>query len=126
MNGNRILLDTNPVIYLLDGNEEVALHLQGKECWISVITELELFGKKGLTNIEIEIIESFIDDCLVADLMVGIKKTTKQLIQKYRLRLPDAIVAATALYLDLPLLTADTGFVQITELELILFKPSNL
>jgi hypothetical protein len=47
MSGISILSDTNPLIYLLDGNTEVADFLDGKQVWISVITELELFGKKG-------------------------------------------------------------------------------
>jgi len=34
----------------------------------------------------------------------------------------DAIIAATAIYLDLPLLTADTGFEKIPQLKLILLE----
>jgi predicted nucleic acid-binding protein len=35
---------------------------------------------------------------------------------------PDAIVAATAIYLNLPLITADIGFNKIIDLNLILFQ----
>jgi len=49
MSGIRIVSDTNPLIYLLNGHTRIASHLDGKECWISVITELELFGKKPLS-----------------------------------------------------------------------------
>ncbi|MEX0780292.1 MAG: hypothetical protein WD491_04185 [Balneolales bacterium] len=48
MNGISLLSDTNPLIYLLDGNESAAEYLDGKQVWLSVISELELFGKKGL------------------------------------------------------------------------------
>ena len=43
-------------------------------------------------------------------------------MQKFVVKLPDAIIAATALYLDLPLLTADTGFQKIQDLKLILLE----
>ncbi len=48
MNGISILSDINPLTYLLDGNEAAFEYLDGKQIWISVISELELFGKKGL------------------------------------------------------------------------------
>ena len=37
-------------------------------------------------------------------------------------KLPDAIVAATAIYLDIPLVTFDTDFKKIDNLKLILFN----
>jgi predicted nucleic acid-binding protein len=46
MTGISIFTDTNPLIYLLDGNSEIARILDGKIVWVSVISELELFGKK--------------------------------------------------------------------------------
>jgi predicted nucleic acid-binding protein len=36
--------------------------------------------------------------------------------------LPDAIVAATAIYLDIPVITFDTDFEKIEELKLVLLK----
>ena len=52
MNGISIVSDTNPLIYLLNGSQKAASYLYGKQVWISVISELELFGKKGLTETE--------------------------------------------------------------------------
>jgi len=43
-------------------------------------------------------------------------------MQQVSVKLPDAIVAATAIYLDLPLLTADMGFNKIPHLKLILLE----
>jgi predicted nucleic acid-binding protein len=40
-----------------------------------------------------------------------------------RIKLPDAIIAATAIYLDLPLLTFDSDFHNIPELKLMILKP---
>ena len=68
MSGISILSDTNPIIYLLDGNTEVAAFLDGKQVWISVISELELFGKKGLSKAEIREIDSLLSSCFIAEL----------------------------------------------------------
>lgn len=122
MSGTRLVADTNPLVYLLGGNEHVGKHLDGKECWISVITELELFGKKNLSAADKREIQILIDSCFVTDLLPSIKSITKNLQQSTYLKLPDAIIAATALYLDLPLLTADSGFKKVKDLELILIN----
>ena len=54
MSGISIIVDTNIVVYLLNGNERVAELLNGNEIYLSFITELELFGKKDLTPSEKE------------------------------------------------------------------------
>jgi len=122
MSGKSIVSDTNPLIYLLQGNSLAEEYLDGRQVWISVISELELFGKKGLKPTEILVIQDLVDHCFITDLNPGIKKYTKELLQNTNLKLPDAIVAATALYLDLPLLIADIQFRQIDGLKLILLE----
>ena len=122
MNGISIVTDTNPLIYLLNGSEKAAEYLNGKQIWISVISELELFGKKGLTKSEKQEIELLIESCFVAELSSGIKNITKELLQNVNIKLPDAIVAATALYLDMPLLTFDTDFIRVHDLKLFILE----
>jgi predicted nucleic acid-binding protein len=122
MNGISIVSDTNPLIYLLDGNQAVAEHLDGKQVWISVITELELFGKKRLTDREKDGIDLLVYSCFTVDINPQIKQITKKLMQSVSVKLPDAIIAATAIYLDLPLLSADAGFKKIAGLNLILLE----
>jgi len=122
MNGISLLSDTNPLIYLLDGNRAVAEILDEKQVWISVITELELFGKKELNSKDLAEINALLDSCFIAEISSDIKMLTKQLLQDYQIRLPDAIIAATSIYLDLPLLTADTTFKKVRDLKLILFE----
>jgi len=80
MNGISILSDTNPLIYLLDGNKEVAEFLDEKQVWLSVISELELFGKPGLSKAEIKEINLQLDSCLIAELSPQIKRITKDLM----------------------------------------------
>ena len=122
MNGISIVSDTNPLIYLLSGNTFAADYLDGKQVWISVISELELYGKPGLTAGERNEIELLLDSCFISDINPSIKQITKDLLQKQRIKLPDAIIASTAIYLDLPLLTADIGFKKVPGLNLVLLE----
>jgi predicted nucleic acid-binding protein len=98
--------------------------LDGKECSISVITELELFGKKNRTSKDTREIQALLDSCFIIDILPGVKGIAKELQQTTTLKLPDCVIAATALYLGLPLLTADNGFKKVNGLELILFSIS--
>ncbi len=122
MNGISIVSDTNPLIYLLNGSEKAAEFLNNKQVWISAISELELFGKKGLTETEKSEINFLIDNCFIADLNSGIKIIAKELLQTVAIKLPDAIIAATALYLDFPLLTFDSDFSKVPNLKLFVLE----
>jgi hypothetical protein len=39
-----------------------------------------------------------------------------------KIKLPDAIIAATAMYLDLPLLTFDSDFARVPQLKLFILE----
>jgi len=122
MNGNSLFLDTNIVLYLLDGDETVADILFEKTVFISFISELELLGFKGLTQIDHERIVRFLMDATIVDINSEIKKITIELRKTYKIKLPDAIVAATSFYLNLPFLTSDKELSTITELNVLLYN----
>lgn len=98
MSGNKVLLDTNIALYLFKGDQELANALQDAEAYVSFINELELFGHKDITAEEIIWIELFLEECSIMEINQGIKDITINLRQKYSLKLPDAIVAATAIF----------------------------
>jgi len=52
-----------------------------------------------------------------------IKNMTIQLRRKYNIKLPDAIIAASAIESDLVLMTADSGFKKIDKLQLEILNP---
>ena len=52
MIGNKIFVDTNIILYLLNGDETIADLLDGKQIYISFITELELLSFKNLNDTE--------------------------------------------------------------------------
>jgi hypothetical protein len=53
----------------------------------------------------------------------AINQLTISLKQKFKIKLPDALIAATAIHADLPLLTYDKGFAQINTLDIVLLEP---
>lgn len=112
MNGIKYLADTNCFIYLLDAHPLFSSFLQ--DTWaFSYITEIELLSKSSLSTDQENIIKSVLSTCvkinhaqLISDLAIDIRK-------KYKVKLPDAIIAATAQSLNIPLLTTDKGFAKI-------------
>jgi predicted nucleic acid-binding protein len=122
MSGNRLFLDTNIILYLLQGDETVSELLNNKQFYLSFITQLELLSFPGLTKKDINIIERLLSECVIIDINSEIKATTINLRQKFKLKLPDCIIAATSLYLDLPLITADDDFKKIDHLNLLFYK----
>ena len=122
MSGNKLFLDTNIILYLLNGDETLAVLLNEKQLYVSVITELELLAFKGITAKEEEIIVDFIKQCKVIALNGNIKQETIRIRKTYNTKLPDSIIIATAIYLDLPLITSDTEFSKVDELSLICYE----
>ena len=122
MNGSKFLADTNVLLYVITGNAAVLEYIN-EEFYISEITEIELLGNKGITDIQFKYRSKIIDNCTIVSLSEYIKRITIQLKQNYTLKISDAIIAATAIYLNIPLLTADKDFKKIKELDLILIQP---
>lgn len=122
MSGNRLFVDTNILLYLISGDETVAELLDRKHITISFVTELELLGYKDLPESDLKIIQELINEATVIDINAEIKRLVVLLRKNHKIKLPDAIVVASALYLDLPLVTADKQLSQISELTLLLYK----
>jgi predicted nucleic acid-binding protein len=112
-------IDTNILIHLINGDDAISDFLQGKEIFVSFISEMELLSKPGLSNENIKLLQSLIDNCVLVDFNHEIKSEAIRLRRDFKLKLPDAIIAATARYLHLPLLTADKHFKKIDDIELL-------
>lgn len=123
MSGNNLLLDTNAALYLLKGDEVLKQYLQDKIFYVSCINEMELLGFRGIEKSEEMAIKFFLAECSVIDINQGIKNITISLRRQYKLKLPDAIVAATAIFLGIPLISADKHFGTITELTFVQYQP---
>jgi len=122
MNGSSVLLDTNIVLYFLNGEETLIPLLEEKNIFLSFISQLELLGSKNIKPADVQKIKSFIEECTVIDITPGIKETTIRIRRNYSLKLPDSIIMATSLWLNMPLITADKDFKKIDIADLIFFK----
>ncbi|TNE31993.1 PIN domain-containing protein [bacterium] len=96
--------------------------LNNKQLYISIITELELLAYKGITNEEELIINDFVTQCKTININNHIKNSTIKIRKSYNMKRPDSIIIATALYLNLPLITSDNDFKRVKELTLLLYE----
>ena len=122
MNGTRYLIDTNIAIYLLAGDQKIAELLDENQIFISFITELELLSFKELTSSEKTIIKEFLNDVVIIDINKKIKDLTIKFRENNSIKLPDAIIASTAQFLDIPLMTADQQFKNIEDPQILLYN----
>ena len=124
--GIKYLWDTNTAIYYLQklfppaAEAFIDAILQQFQPAISVITEMELLCWKTAAENDIVVLHGFTSDALVFELEQIIKLKTIELRRAHTIKLPDAIIAATALVYDLTLLTRnEKDFRHIPNLQLL-------
>ena len=124
--GKRYLIDTNVVRKYLDedlseaGLELLDSILDTVESRISVITRIELLGFSPKREELVNFIIQFIEVSDEYDLSEPIIQKTIELRKSFKIKLPDAIIAATALCHDLILLSDnDSDFGKIPHLRYI-------
>ena len=123
MSGNRYLLDTNAIIALLKGDSNLIEMLRDAE-WIgiSVISHIEFLAFSGLTEADKQLFQQFLQRVEQIDLSSQNKLLIEQIIsirQQYRLKLPDAIIAAMARTKSAKLVTRDVQLNKITDLTIV-------
>ena len=122
MNGNKLVADTSLIINLFNGNTLARDVIHQRQPWLSCITEIELLSFPKLSTPEKQLLNKFLDECVILDLTKTIRDATIKIRSSYQLKIPDAIIAATAHYLDLPLVTFDHDFKKIENLDLVLLE----
>lgn len=121
MNGIDFVADTNVLIYFLEGNKNLK-SFQDNNFALSVISEIELLGWYKIAEEEKNLIKLFLESCFIIELLPAIKEIAIGIRQTHKMKLPDAVVAATAIYLDIPLITADKQFAKIPNLKLLIIN----
>lgn len=121
---NFYLLDTNCVLYLLKGEQELAKLTDGNKLASNFIIEVELLGWPSITVNDKRLIDEFLEATYYFDYSTNIKTLAITLRQKYNLKLADAFIAATAMEYDLILVSADKVFAKLKELQFFHFTPS--
>lgn len=114
------LIDTNIVLYHLGGR--LAEPIPAGEHAVSVITELELLSWDQLDAAGEATIRAFLDAVERIELTEAVRVAAIQLRRESGLKLPDAIVAATAMTSNATLLTADERLLRTPGLTSMVLK----
>lgn len=117
-----MLLDTNILIALLNDNQKTidlitSLSYRTANFYISAISITEILALPSLSNQEIKEIKLFLKDFISVPFDDSLAELAAALMRKYQLKLPDAFITASALILDIPLITHDKQFQKIKELK---------
>jgi predicted nucleic acid-binding protein len=124
--GIKYLWDTNTVIYYLQqqfpptAEKYMDKIVADSRPAISAITEIELLCWKSAKEKDLAVIQSFIDDAFVIELEQPIKIKTANIRKLHHIKLPDAIIAATAIVYDLTLISRNkSDFVNISRIKVL-------
>lgn len=99
------LLDTNVALYLLGGRMRSPLPVGSYG--VSVITEMELLAWPSLSGEEEMKVREFLKAVTLCELTASIRSRAVELRKLHHLKLPDAVVCATAMEVDVELWTND-------------------
>jgi predicted nucleic acid-binding protein len=108
------LLDTNVALYLLGGR--MAAPLPFGSYGVSVITEMELLAWPSLTTKEEQKVRDFLGQLSICELSPAIRARAVRLRREEHLKLPDAVICATAMELGVELWTNDTSLAKVAGL----------
>jgi len=116
-----MLLDTNILIAYLNGEEKAIKILSewkisGKVLFISTISKAEVLALPQLSSKDIDKIRDFLNNFFSISFDDLIAEKAAFIRRSYKLKLPDAGIAATALVHKLPLVTRDRQFRKIKEI----------
>jgi hypothetical protein len=118
------LLDTNAITYHLRGAAQLdpffAEFARGTaEPAISIITQIELLGFAKLTPREESRIRALLANFSIREVDAEVAEKAVAFRRRYRLGVPDCIIAATACVLDACLVSRDAGLGRISGIRLV-------
>ena len=123
--GKRYLLDSNTVIDYIAGlysdkATQWLNQLVDKEINVSVITKIEVLSFDPDRDDNYPVLVAFFEASDIFELTDDVVNKTIQLRQKQKIKLPDAVIASTALVKGMILVSRNTkDFKNIADLELI-------
>jgi predicted nucleic acid-binding protein len=106
----KLVSDSSVIINHLNGKldlEAFFSDIPDAERYISIITAIEVLSKQGMTAGEEKTITSFLDQFAVVDITQRVKNEAIVIRRATKMKLPDAVIAATAIALDATLLSND-------------------
>ena len=124
MSGASIVIDTNIVVHVFEGNADVLSILAGRSLVVSVLTRMELYAWPKITVERRPRVDSFLDHCRMIGLPRSVQEEAVRLRRLYSIEMVDAIIVATSVVHGMPFVTADKKLFKLKEdVELHAFKP---
>ena len=119
-----MVLDTNILIAYLKGEPEVVAALgqwrrEGRGLVVSSISFAEVLALPALSGSEVQVVTRFLRTFLCIAFDERLAEKAARLARLYRLKIPDAAVAATAVDCAMPLVSRDQGFRKVREVSLV-------
>lgn len=110
MNGNKSILDSNLIIFFSKGKIDLTkLRSEYDKFYVSIITYIEVYAYEFTVQTEKDLIDEFFDSVEIveinreiADQAIAYRKNKTK-----KIKLPDAIILASAKYANADLLTDD-------------------
>ncbi len=122
MRNERVAIDTNILLYILSGDKPAHELVKGHEVVASTMVRMEALVYHGGEEGHLQQVHRFLERCQMEEIHRSIQDRAVELRLRYRLKLPDAVIAATAVHLGIPLITADKIFSKLKpECEIVLY-----
>jgi len=122
MRSERVAIDTNILLYILGGDKAAHELVKGREVVASTMVRMEALVYHGNDAGHLEQVHRFLQRCQLEEIHRSIQDQAVDLRLRYRIKLPDAVIAATAVHLGIPLITADKIFSKLKpECEVVLY-----
>ena len=123
MRNDRVAIDSNILVQILGGNKTFSAYLKGKDVVASAMVRMEALVYHGENPEHQSRVQTFLDRCELVEIHRNVQDIAVELRVRFRLSLPDAVIAATAVHLDIPLITADGALAKLRpEFDVILLK----
>jgi predicted nucleic acid-binding protein len=109
----KLILDTSVIIDFLKqkaGDFDLSTLIEEHTCFVSVITKLELLKYPDITPAEEETILDILQIVPVMPLNADIENETIAISRATKLKLPDAIIGATAIVYNAEVVSSDPHF----------------
>ena len=119
-----LLLDTNVLIYNLQGalsadvKASVRQAMDAKQAFISVITRIEVLGWKGYNDTTLQQMGQLLSKLAEIPLTEAVVQDTIRIRKQFGLKLPDAVIAASATVQRIALLAGNVDdFKRVADLQ---------
>ncbi len=117
-----VICDTNILAYFFEGKKKAADIIESNYIIISSVTFIEILSNKSIPASKRELVEEFLASFQIIETNPLINKLAVQFRLLYNLDTIDAVIAATAKYCDIKLITADKAFYKVKNINIIPFS----